>query len=113
MNLYFPRIDHTRGKVLAVYRFPGEKMCARIAVRPMSQRLVEEIAPHGAPCLYEATEHRGGRERRMIAYEMDVLAILGAYYDSPESAIQLLRTGRIGSVRTQHWSFRALYCEVP
>lgn len=36
---YIPRIDHERRQAIVVNRYPGKKICARIAVRPLAETL--------------------------------------------------------------------------
>ncbi len=41
----YPRIDHARGLAVLVHRHPGEKVCARIAVRSLAGALIEPRTP--------------------------------------------------------------------
>ncbi len=41
----YPRIDHARGLAVLVHRHPGEKVCARIALRHLADTIANPAAP--------------------------------------------------------------------
>lgn len=105
MNVEFPRLNLAGGRCLAVYKFPGEKVCARIAVRDMAlERLPAQAA--GMPERYFEAEDRDTGRRELIP-EGFAVRLLRHYYDAVGALLNMLDSGEIREVKTPRYTYRA------
>lgn len=106
MNLYFPRFDHQHHRVLAVYRYPGEKVCARIHSRPMHDILLRDVALGLGTPEFERRDRDTGAVKTLDAEQL--LAAMALYYDRPDALLDHLRRDPKMIIGTPRFDYRAI-----
>ena len=106
MNLYFPNFDHEQRRVLAVYRYPGEKVCARIAGRRMRPVRTKDFHAPANTIRLERMDCMTG-ERRFVTAEQ-LLAAVALYYDRPRALLELLQRSPRETVHTPRYVYHAV-----